>query len=256
MTDFTVIHPLASWAQSGGWLWVYQGDNGPYEHAGQDGVNAAGPTAGETVRACQAGRVIVNHAGDGWGNGSFGTCVRIDHPQGDGTMWSIVAHLEANTVQVATDETVEQGQPLGRVGLTGLTTGYHTHWCLQSGGGGGFDPKRYLDGGVWRVGNPELRDPFAYLAPAEGPPPPGSGSVESRLAVLETRTASLDAIVARLDNQAIVLGPDGQGYSPLESVRRLNAVIKGHVENHQNASEVADHVHSGVTSGQVIRPKG
>ncbi len=68
---FTVIHPLRNWAESGGWKAVYSGDNGPYEHAGRDGVDANGPaaTAGAPLYACQAGRPVVNHEGDGWGNG-------------------------------------------------------------------------------------------------------------------------------------------------------------------------------------------
>lgn len=257
MSEFTVIHPLEDWAESGGWKWVYQGSNGPYEHAGRDGVHRLGPaaTAGAIVRACQAGRAVVNHSGDGWGNGSFGSCVRIDHPQGDGTFWSIVAHLEQFSITIEDGEMVEQGQPLGRVGLTGLTDGYHTHWALQSGGGGNFAPERYLEGGVWRVGNKSLLDPYEYLAPMVGPPAPVQ-SVEAMLMAAIARIVTLEAQIARIDNKAIVLGPDGQGYGMLESVRALNEALRGHTENHTNATEVADHLHGGVISGPVIRPKG
>lgn len=254
---FTVIHPLRNWSESGGWLAVYSGSNGPYEHAGRDGVDANGPaaTAGAPVYACQAGRPLVNHSGDGWGDGSFGTCVRIDHPQGDGAKWSITAHLERNTVAVEGLDWVEQGQLIGFVGLTGLTDGYHVHWALQSGGGGGFAPERYMSGGVWRVGNPGLLDPYAFLAPAQGPPAPVL-SVEARLARLEADNAELRAIIARMDNQAVVLGPDGQGYSPLESVRKLNAVVKGHLEAHPGASKVPAHIHEMGATGNVIEAKG
>lgn len=235
---FTIVYPLVDWQPTGGWLEVYHGSNGPYQHAGEDGVPATGPAAGALVIACQSGRALVNHSGDGWGNGSFGSCVRIDHPQGDGTMWSISAHLEQFSIMVEDGEWVQQGQPIGRIGLTGLTTGYHVHFALQSGGGGNFDPMRYLDGGVWKVGNPGLKNPADYLAPVAGPPAPVP-TLEARVAAIERWQSQVDAAMARIDNQAVVLGPDGQGYSPLESVRKLNAVVKGHLEAHPGGGEGA-----------------
>jgi hypothetical protein len=251
---FTVIHPLAGWVESGGWLAVYQGSNGPYEHAGRDGVLASG-TAGAPVLACAAGTARVNHSGDGWGNGSFGSCVRLDHPQADGRKWSIVAHLDQFSITVEDGEFVQQGQMVGRVGLTGLTDGYHTHWAIMNGEGGGFDPKRYLEGGVWKMGNPNILDPYEFLAPAVGPPA-AVPSTEALLLQAIARIVTLEAIIVRMDNQAIVLGPDGQGYSPLESVRRLNAVVKGHVENHPGAAKVPHHLHSQGPTGDVIEAKG
>lgn len=253
---FTIVYPLADWMPTGGWLDVYSnGAGGFYQHAGEDGVPAVGPAAGALVIACQSGKALVNHSGDGWGNGSFGSCVRIDHPQGDGSMWSISAHLEQFSIMVEDGEPVQQGQPIGRIGLTGLTTGYHVHFALQSGGGGNFDPMRYLEGGVWKMGNPGIRNPADYLAAVVGPPAPVP-STESLLLQAIARIVALEAALARVDNQAIVLGPDGQGYGLLDSVRSLNAAIRGHVDGHQNATPVADHLHGGVTSGQVLRPKG
>lgn len=170
MAEFVVIHPLRRWSETGGWGAIYQGDNGPYEHAGRDGVDELGETEDAEVVACADGTVTVNHAGDGWGSGSFGTCARIDHPQGDGSYWSIAAHMRKNSMVVKTGDRVEQGQVLGRVGLTGLTTGFHTHWCIQKGGGGSFDPARFRDAdGVWRIGNKQLMDPYRFLAQVAPP---------------------------------------------------------------------------------------
>lgn len=170
MAEFTVIHPLRRWKESGGWGAVYTGDQGPYEHAGRDGVDELGETEDAEVMICADGVATVNHPGDGWGNGSFGSCVRIDHPQGDGSYWSIVAHLRTNSLRVKTGDRVEQGQVAGRVGLTGLTDGFHTHWCVQKGGGGSFDPKRFKDmDGVWRIGNKELMDPYRFLTQVAPP---------------------------------------------------------------------------------------
>jgi hypothetical protein len=167
------------------------------------------------VLACAAGTVTINHSGDGWGNGSFGTCARIDHPQGDGTYWSIVAHMEKDTVLVKSGEKVEQGQPLGRVGLTGLTTGYHVHWCIQKGGGGSFDPARYKDiDGVWRIGNKQLIDPYRFLAPAPLPPSIADAAALAQEAASKAEaamreTGSLNAaIMLRAGINRIAYDPD------------------------------------------------
>jgi len=212
-TEFTIILPLRRWKESGGWGAIYTGDNGPYEHAGRDGVDELGETEDAEVIACQSGVARVNHAGDGWGNGSFGSCVRIDHPQGDGSYWSIVAHLRKDSLIVKDGEMVEQGQPLGRIGLTGLTTGYHTHFCIQKGGGGSFDPARYRDpDGVWRIGNKQLMDPYRFLAPST--PPPSVDAVALAQAAAAQAEAAMRETVSL--NAAIMLraGIARIGYDP------------------------------------------
>ena len=64
------------------------------------------------------------------GGGDTGNHVVIDHGNGE---FSLVAHMMAGSVLVAHGETVQQGQPIGRLGNSGDTTGPHVHYQLQSG---------------------------------------------------------------------------------------------------------------------------
>jgi len=52
-----------------------------------------------------------------------GGTIMIDHGQG---VQSVFAHLSALTVKVG--DVVKQGQPVGKVGMTGRATGPHLHW--------------------------------------------------------------------------------------------------------------------------------
>lgn len=73
----------------------------------------------------------------GWNDG-FGKCVVIDHAQGYRTLYG---HLNAILVHVG--ETVKQHQLIGRVGMTGRTTGPHLHFT------------------IWK--NKKVQDPMKYL---------------------------------------------------------------------------------------------
>lgn len=90
---------------------------------GHNGVDLAAPV-GTPVIAAAAGKVILSRTG-GW-NGGYGTYVVISHPNGT---QSLYAHLAANNVSVG--ETVEQGQVLGTIGMTGKTTGPHVHFEIR-----------------------------------------------------------------------------------------------------------------------------
>lgn len=177
MADFGLISPIADYLITGGFKAVYD----DYEHAGVDLIVRNGPTLGAPVRACGDGKVTVNRPGDGWGDGSFGVCARIDHP--DTPYWTIVAHLH-DSVDVKTGDVVKAGQVVGRVGMTGLTTGPHTHFALQAGGGGSFNTARVRDAsGIRRITNTQILDPMQFLkADAATPYVPTNAELAASLA--------------------------------------------------------------------------
>lgn len=71
-------------------------------------------------------------------NGGFGKCVIVRHAQGYKTLYG---HL--NQILVHVGERVKQHQIIGRVGMTGRTTGPHLHFT------------------IWK--NNKLQDPLKYL---------------------------------------------------------------------------------------------
>jgi murein DD-endopeptidase MepM/ murein hydrolase activator NlpD len=73
----------------------------------------------------------------GWNDG-FGKCIIIDHAEGYRTLYG---HL--NEINVKIGQKVKQHQFIGRVGLTGRTTGPHLHFT------------------IWKNG--KLQDPLKYL---------------------------------------------------------------------------------------------
>jgi hypothetical protein len=111
--------PVLGWPISGGF--GAKGD--PYPVEGHRGVDYAAPQ-GVNVHE-QAGGVVhaIHRVGDGWGDGSFGNMVVIDHV---GTPWySGYCHLSAFAVTVGT--TIPAGTIVGQVGATGKVTGAHLH---------------------------------------------------------------------------------------------------------------------------------
>lgn len=62
--------------------------------------------------------------------GDPGNHVVIDHGNGE---FSMLAHLQAGSVQVKAGDRVAQGQPLGKLGSSGDTQTPHLHYQLQSG---------------------------------------------------------------------------------------------------------------------------
>lgn len=114
----------------------YRADYGGYLHRG---IDLGGVPVGTPIHAPAPGTLAVHRPGDGWGDGSFGICVVIDHP---GTpWWSIYAHM--NATDRVTGETVTDGDVLGEVGFTGRVdppgpAGAHVHWQLSN--HSGFPP--------------------------------------------------------------------------------------------------------------------
>ncbi len=98
-------------------------------HAGVD----LGAGHGTPVHASAAGEVV-------WAGprGGYGNTVIIDHHNALATLY---AHQ--SSVAVSVGQTVEQGQVVGAVGSTGLSTGPHLHWEVRE-RGTPVDPLRYL----------------------------------------------------------------------------------------------------------------
>ena len=108
----------------------YRQDYGGYLHRG---IDIGHVPVGTPVFAPAGGVVTVHRPGDGWGDGSFGINVVIDHP---GTpWWSIYAHL--NETGRSTGDRVQAGEVIGEVGFTGFVVpagqgGAHLHWQLSA----------------------------------------------------------------------------------------------------------------------------
>lgn len=62
---------------------------------------------------------------------SYGNYVIIEHADGNYTLY---AHLKENTISVKAGEIVEQGQVIGKLGNSGLSTGDHLHFEIRYGG--------------------------------------------------------------------------------------------------------------------------
>lgn len=90
---------------------------------GYNGIDIGAPS-GTPIYASAAGTVIVARGGGAW-NGGYGNYIVISHANGTQTLY---AHLSALAVSGGA---VEQGELIGYVGNTGLSTGYHLHFEVR-----------------------------------------------------------------------------------------------------------------------------
>ena len=94
-------------------------------HSGMD----IGCQYGDPVWASDSGVVIV--AGE---NGGYGNCVMIDHGYVNGdNYYTLYGHL--SSIAVSYGQTVSQGQVIGYVGSTGVSTGPHLHFEIRNSAG-------------------------------------------------------------------------------------------------------------------------
>lgn len=112
------------WPVSGGKITSYMGDG-----RGHKGIDVGAPY-GTPIYAAEEGKII--ETGSGW-NGGYGNCIRIQHPDGNVTVY---AHQ--SSLAVSYGEYVVKGQLIGYVGSTGDSSGNHLHFEVRSNG-------RYLD---------------------------------------------------------------------------------------------------------------
>jgi Peptidase family M23/Transglycosylase SLT domain len=157
-----------------------------------NGIDLAAPL-GTAVLAAASGKVTyAGRQSDG------AVVVKIRHDNG---YTSLYAHLDPS-LSVTVGQQVSAGQTIGRVGLTGMTTGPHLHFGLYTSGGTAVDPSSSLTSG-------HMPDPTTLLTP--NPSDPGSLTSVSGSAVL----AHFDAISSRIPYAAeIRAAAVAQGMDP------------------------------------------
>ena len=89
---------------------------------------------GTPITAARSGTVTYA----GWSNRGYGNLVKIQHSNGDETWY---AHQ--SEIWVGVGQVINQGETLGLVGSTGLSTGPHLHFELHE-AGNAVDPLAYL----------------------------------------------------------------------------------------------------------------
>jgi murein DD-endopeptidase MepM/ murein hydrolase activator NlpD len=141
------IAPVARGGQPS-FVWPVRGpittgyrEPGPYWSRGWHPGIDVGVPVGTPVGACGDG-VVIEAEIDGYNSG-YGHYVKIDH---GGGVYSLYGHL--STVAASVGDKVTAGTVIGRVGMTGFTTGPHLHWEVRVGGSGltapTADPLSYL----------------------------------------------------------------------------------------------------------------
>ncbi len=119
------------WPVDGGYISAYMGDS-----RGHKGIDIAAPY-GTPIYATEAG--TITQAESGW-NGGYGTCVRIEHDNGEVAMY---AHM-SSLAEISYGDYVVKGQLIGYVGSTGDSTGNHLHFEIRSPYGSYEDPLDYV----------------------------------------------------------------------------------------------------------------
>ena len=101
-----------------------------------------GASWGSDIYATKAGTVML--ANEGWNYG-LGYCVKIQHDDGTSTVYGHMSRVIA-----VTGQRVAQGQVIGKIGSTGVSTGPHLHYEIRIGrvNGTAVNPLPYLPGYV------------------------------------------------------------------------------------------------------------
>ncbi|MBN8551451.1 MAG: M23 family metallopeptidase [Caulobacterales bacterium] len=99
------------------------------------GVDISAPTGAPVLASAQG--VVVR---TGYDAGGYGNFIEIRHPNGLTTFYG---HLSAIAGGIASGAEVDTGQPIGRVGSTGYSTGPHLHFEVRR-RGARLNPVEYL----------------------------------------------------------------------------------------------------------------
>jgi murein DD-endopeptidase MepM/ murein hydrolase activator NlpD len=131
------IYPLENYTRTQGFgcsnLGFYS-YNAEYGCAVHNGLDLAAPS-GTDILAAGSGTVVTA----GWCNCGLGYYVEIDHGDGVHTLYG---HM-ASQPYVRAGASVSQGDVIGPVGSTGISTGPHTHFMVTV-NGSAKDPENYL----------------------------------------------------------------------------------------------------------------
>jgi murein DD-endopeptidase MepM/ murein hydrolase activator NlpD len=118
----TGYHLTAGFGQAGG-RWARN----------HTGLDFAAPI-GTPIRSVMAGEVIQADY-----EGAYGRQVKVRHADGTVTSYSHMSEFD-----VSVGDTVQAGDQVGAIGVTGNTTGPHVHFEVLPGGGAPIDPKPWL----------------------------------------------------------------------------------------------------------------
>lgn len=131
------IYPLSDYTRTQGFgcsnlgFYSYNAEWGCAVH---NGLDLAAPS-GTPILASAGGTVVTA----GWCNCGLGYYVEIDHGNGINTVYG---HM-ASQPYVSAGQSVSQGDAIGPVGSTGISTGPHTHFMVKV-NGVARDPESYL----------------------------------------------------------------------------------------------------------------
>lgn len=191
----------------------YDGHNGtdirlPTMAAQQAGVDVLAAAPGRVLRRRDGvADVSVREAGRDAVKGSeCGNALVIGHADGWETQY---CHMARGSLRVAVGDRVESGQPIGRIGLSGLTEYPHLHFIVRYRG--------------------EIVDPFAYGA---SPDSCGAGrmlwqpALRSSLAYEARRVLNAGFATAPLTMTAVEAA-DGRGKQPDADAPALVAYVRG-----------------------------
>ena len=97
--------------------------------------------SGTSVRAIAAG-VVVETNNPGWT--ALGIHAAIKHVIDGQTVTSVYGHMQAGSMPLHVGDIVFVGEPIGRVGSTGASTGAHLHFEIRVGGTVPVDPSAWM----------------------------------------------------------------------------------------------------------------
>lgn len=112
-------------------------------------INVIASKSGRVIYPTSTSQTSYNDNGY-YGNtdgGGFGNYVMIEH---DDETVTVYAHLAKNSISVFSDDYVQQGQVIGKMGHSGSSTGVHLHFEVRY-NGQRKNPENYIN-----VGNPRL----------------------------------------------------------------------------------------------------